>query len=477
MRQIKIALLVLLVIVAGAAAAFPWYLGWRTEQRFIAGLDHSALANNSPLAVSLVRYERGWLHSTAVHRVSLKADPEVHFDVQHAIRHVPDPEKGWIVVHSTPRWPQKVQAAADYYFGSKPAISVHTVVRFDRSTSMTLESPAFSKPMLTEPDVNLNWGGASGEVSLEGPARVALALKLPRVEVDGSGVKAVFAAVEVEGDWNTAGNQAEWSGQTRLGIGELSFASPKGGGSLKGLESTMVQRNQGKTILVGYSLKVREGAATEPGAHAQGFQDAVLEIELDRLDKKTLAKYFDDVAGAQQAQVSPEAHNRLAAQLALGMMAELLKASPELRVRKLGMQTNNGALAGSAVLSFNGSGLPEGASQAELVSRVKFTGSAELSSTLLQAWVAKQARTQAASALSQQGAAVEEAQVHALTQQLVQQQLAGLEASGLVKVEGDKFVIRAEFVDGRLSINGAPADQFLPGLLPTGLPAGDDREV
>jgi len=477
MKTVKIALVVLLLLVAAAGAAFPWYLGWETEQGFKQGLDHAALGGNSPMSVSLVRYERGWLHSTAVHRVTLKADPEVHFDVLHDIRHLPDPKQGLVIVQSTPRWPEKVQAAADYYFGGKPALSLQTVKRFDRSVSMTLESPAFSKPMLTEPGVTLTWGGASGEMSLEGPARVVLALDLPRVEVDGSGVKAVFAAIQMAGDWNVAGNQAEWSGQTTLSIGELSFTSPFGGGTLKGLESSMVQRNQGETVLVGYSLKVQEGSATEPGAHPQGFQDAVLDIELDRLDKKTLVKYFDDVAGAQQAQVTPEAQSRLAVQLALGMMTEMLKGSPEMRVKKLGMQTANGAVAGSAVLSFDGNGMPAGASQAEMLSRVRFTGSAELSSTLLQAWVAKQVRAQAASALSQQGAPVEEAQVHTLTQQLVQQQLAGLEASGLVKAEGDKFVIRAEFASGKLSINGMPADQFLPGLIPAVQPAADDREA
>ena len=477
MRTVKIALAVLLLIVAGAAGALPWYLGWQTEAGFKAGFEHAARDVSSPLSLSLVRYERGWLDSSAVHRVTLKADPEVYFDVHHAIRHLPDPASGLVVVQSTPRWPDKVQSAADYYFGGKPALSVHTVVRFDRSVSMTLESPAFSKPMLAVPGVTLTWGGASGEMSWESPARVALALNLPRVEINGSGVKAVFAAIQLDGDWNVAGNQAEWSGQTTLGVGELTFASPFGGGSLKGVQSTLIQRNQGETVLMGCLLKVREGAATEPGSQPQGFQHAVLDIELDRLDKKTLAKYFDDVAGAQQAQVSQEAHARIALQLALGMMTEMLKSSPEMRVKQLGMQTANGSVAGSAVLSFEGRGMPAGASQAELLSRVKFTGSAELSSTLLQAWVAKQVRTQAAFALSQRGAPVEEAQVRTLTEQMVQQQLASLAASGLIKVEGDKFVVRAEFAEGKLSINGMAGDQFLPGLLPAVLPRGDDREA
>jgi uncharacterized protein YdgA (DUF945 family) len=478
MRRLKIALGVVLFLAAGVAAAFPWYLGWQTEQRLRAGLDNPALGNNSAVAVTLVRYDRGWLNSSAVHRVALKADPQVYFDVHHDIRHLPDPERGLVMVHSTPRWPQKVQAAADYYFGDKPAVSVDTVVRFDRNVSMTVQSPAFSKPMLANPGVKLTWGGGSGQISVTGPSRIVLAADLPRVQVDGAGVSGSFAGVKLQADWDMTGNQAEWSGHTDMGVGELSFAGPFGSASLKGVESSVVQRNQGSTVMVGYTLKVREGVATEPGAQAQGFQDAVLEIELDRLDKQVLIKYFDDVAGAERAQVSPQAHTRLTAELATGMMAELLKASPEMRVRKLGITTADGSVSGSAALSFDGSGMTETAMPADLLSHVRFSAAAELSSTLLQAWVAKQARAQATSALTELGAPLEEARVHALTQELVQQQLAGLEASGLLKAEGDKFVIRAEFAAGSLSINGMAGDQFLPGLVPAAVHgAGDDEKA
>jgi hypothetical protein len=44
MRTVKIALAILLLIAAGAAAAFPWYLGWQTEEGFKQGLNHAAPA-------------------------------------------------------------------------------------------------------------------------------------------------------------------------------------------------------------------------------------------------------------------------------------------------------------------------------------------------------------------------------------------------------------------------------------------------
>jgi uncharacterized protein YdgA (DUF945 family) len=154
MKKIGIALGVLLALLVVVAAAVPWYVGVQAEQRF-RDATRERNAGNSPLSVTLVQYQRGWLHSTALHRVSLKADPDVYFDVQHEIDHLPDPRAALWHVHSTPRWPQHVQAAADYYFAKQAAITVDTVVDFDRNVAVHIASPAFSRPLFTQPDVKL----------------------------------------------------------------------------------------------------------------------------------------------------------------------------------------------------------------------------------------------------------------------------------------------------------------------------------
>ena len=105
MKKVGIALGVLLALVAVAAAVLPWYLGVEAEKRFQEGLAEYGSAN-SPFAVKLVRYERGWFESTALHRVSVKADPTIYFDVHHAIDHLPDPRVGFHTQRAqTPRQP------------------------------------------------------------------------------------------------------------------------------------------------------------------------------------------------------------------------------------------------------------------------------------------------------------------------------------------------------------------------------------
>jgi uncharacterized protein YdgA (DUF945 family) len=481
MNKLTIGAAALLVTGAAAAAAFPWYVGVRVEQQIIGALAQGA-DGNSPISVTLVQYRRGWLHSTAMHRVALKADPEVHFDVQHAIRQVPDPTKGFVVIQSTPQWPKKVQAAADYYFGGKPAFSAQTVVRFDRSVRMSVDSPAFSKPMLAQPEVKLTWGGANGTMSLVQRTRMTVALHVPRIAMDAAGTQGAFTGMQIRGDWQIADNQADWSGRSDLDVSEISFSSPFGNANLKGIQTTGIQRNRGETVMLGYTLKVREGSGNGAGEPVQSFKNAVLDVEFDRLDRKALARYFDDVAGADQAQLAPDAYNRLVAHIALGMFGDLLKGSPEVRVKRIAVETEKGQVSGSAVVGFNGEGFaPQAgasASPGELLQRVRFTGSAELSSSLLQAWMAGTAREQALSALAAQGASFEEAQLQSLSQEMVRQQLAALEATGLLKADGDKFVIRAEYAAGSLMINGVRGDQFLPALAaPSPPPEADDQQA
>jgi uncharacterized protein YdgA (DUF945 family) len=197
----------------------------------------------------------------------------------------------------------------------------------------------------------------------------------------------------------------------------------------------------------------------------------VLDIELDRLDKKALSKYLDDLASAEQSGVSRQAQARLAAQLWLALINELLKGSPEVRVKQVGVKTPNGALSGSAVIGFDGAGFTQTTSPFELMTRTRLSASAEASATLLRAWMARDARANAVNVLAQQGTLADEAQVKSLSEELVQQQLAALEAAGLLKPEGEKFVLRAEMTDGKLMLNGNPADQLLgPMLAPPAAP-------
>ena len=191
-----------------------------------------------------------------------------------------------------------------------------------------------------------------------------------------------------------------------------------------------------------------------------------LELEFDRLDKKALSKYFDDLTNAEQSGVSQQAQTQLAAQLWLGLMNELLKGSPEMRVKQLGVKTANGALSGSAVLGFDGKDFTQVTSPADLMART----------TILRLGGGLR---RPAARLDGQGrpcpcreGAVGAGQVSRRVRRCNSSPSSSSSNSSLhwrppvvLKPEGDKFVLRAELAGGKLMVNGNPADQLLGPML------------
>jgi uncharacterized protein YdgA (DUF945 family) len=270
----------------------------------------------------------------------------------------------------------------------------------------------------------------------------------------------------LEGNWVMRGAQTDWHGETTFSIGQIAVGSPIGKGSVAGVRAAISQRDKGETVQVGYSLKIGKGEATGAGQPAMAFTNAVLDIELDNLPKQAIAKYVQDTNNAQAAQVGAQAQQqRLAAQLTLGFMTDLLKGSPVLRIKKLGVETAAGAVAGSATVSFDGKELGQPTMPAEWLQRITFNGSAEASRTLLKSMMQSNMQAQATMMLSQNGAAADPAQLQQLVDKALEDQFKAWGAAGLVQDKGDKLVIQADFSKGRLLVNGQPGDHLMPPML------------
>jgi hypothetical protein len=465
MKKLAISLAVIAALAAAAGAAVPWYVGMETEKYFQSQLNEALLGTNSSVTVKMVQYDRGWLGATAVQRVALKADPSVQFDIHHQIDHLPDPSTGWLKVHSTPRWPKDVQAGADYYFGNQPALTLDSVLDFDGHLTTTLASPAFSKPMLKSPDTTVSWGGASGTLAFAQGGKMQVKLQAPSVGVSNAGMNLQIANSVVEANWVLLGAETDWHGDSSLSIANISVASPVGKGSLSGLQALVSQRDQGETIQVGYVLKVGKGEATGAGQSAMAFSNAVLDVEVDRLDKKAIAKYMQDLHNAQAAKVSQDAMNRLAVQLGMSLMTDLLKGSPVLRIKQLGVETGAGAIAGNATISFDGKELGQPSMPMEWLQRVSFNGTGEISRGLLKSMMQSKMQAQAATLFEQNGTPADPAQIQQLVDRALEDQFKTWGAAGLVQDKGDKLAIQAELSQGKLLVNGRPGDHLMPPVM------------
>jgi len=462
----KLALVIVpLAVIAGAACATPWYVGMQADRAL--RNEASSLSHNPqfPFAVSLLRFDRGWLSSTAVTRFTLKADADYTFDVRHDIAQLPDPREGWVRVHSVPVWSGPLKALLEYYFGNQPALSVDTVVGFDSSRTARILSPAFSKAVNGIPSTKLNWGGLQGTVNLSRDERMAFNLVAPQFGLEAGEVQSGLKKLSVDANWNMQGTAADWQGETKLAVGEFRFAGPQQQVALRDLSGAVYQRTKGDSVLIGYVLRLGAGSSHRPGEAEDSFSNAVLDLEFDQIDKRALAKYLDAIASAESMRITGDAQSGMPAQPVLELAMQLLRGSPVIRLRQLGVETPAGGLSAQATVAFDGTGLGKVQLTPELLSRLKAKGNLEISGTLLRTQLQRKARAQAETALAQQGASNTEVNLKALAEKLTEEQLKSLTDSGLLHASGSSFTVEAEFAGGQVLVNGQPASQLFGGML------------
>jgi uncharacterized protein YdgA (DUF945 family) len=425
--------------------------------------------------VSYTSFQRGWLKSEAISRVALRADPSIYLEVRHEISQMPD-RASWMRVHSVPQLTGAVKANLDYYFDGQAPLAIDTVVGYDGTHVVRFTSPAFSKPLHQQPETTVSWGGMQGTITVDANDHWVGTATVPSIAVEGTDGEALLTALKIDGAWDVRGTAIDWQGETKVGLSEFRVVTPLRQFAIKDVTGSTYQRSQGNSVLLGYALRIGSGSAAQAGAANQTMSNAVLELELDKLDKKALSKYLADLGNAEQLAMAPEARARLAAQLAMHLGAELLRGSPELRVKQLGVETPAGSVLAHAVVKFDGSNLTDIAFSPELLARIKAKGDVKLSGALLRTQLQQQVRTQVEVALRQQGGLSTEENIRAMSEKMIEDQLKGFTDAGLLRASGTHFTVEAEFAAGQMRVNGLPANQLFGGLAAQPAPAAPSLE-
>jgi len=455
-------------ILAAAACALPWYLGMQTEQAMRAEVSRLASSAQFPLNVTFMRYDRGWLSSAAVTRFTLKAEPSLFLDVRHEISHLPQPRTGWVRVRSVPQWNGEMKAVLDHYFSGQPALTVDSTFGFDGSRKTTFSSPAFNQPLRDAPGAKLSWGGMQGTISVGADERLVASATAPHLTLQGGDTQAGIKTLRFDASWEMHGPAADWQGETKVALDELRFSGPRDQVAMKDLSGAAYQRSKGESVLLGYALRVGAGSSAKAGEVENSFSNAVLDLEFDQINKKALAKYLDEMRASDPAASPPSG---FASQTMLDLAGELLRGSPVIRLKKLGLETPSGAVSAQATVSFDGSNLTEIRFSPELLGRLQAKGNVEIAASLLRAQLQRKVRPQVEVALVQQGAQSTEENIRALSERLTDAQLRSLTDTGILKSSGTNFTVEAEFTSGQVLVNGQPANQLFGAILVPPSPA------
>jgi uncharacterized protein YdgA (DUF945 family) len=402
-------------------------------------------------------------------RFTLKAEPSLYLDVRQEISQWPDPKAGWVRVRSLPQWNGPAKAAFDYYFGGQPALTVDTVIGFDGSGKTTFSSPPFSKPSQRDPATKVTWGGLQGTMFLGADDRWVATATMQHFGVEGGDTQAGLKTLKFDASWDLRGTAPNWQGETKLALAELRFAGPREQVAMRDLSGAVYQRSKGDNVLLGYALRVGAGSSAKAGEAQDSFSNAVLDVEFDQINKKAWAKYMDDLANAERLAAPPQ--DQHAAQTIMDLATGLLRGSPVIRLKQLGVETPAGSVSAQATVSFDGSNLADTRFSPELLSRLKAKGSVEIAASLLRSQLQRKARPQVEVVLQQQGGQSTEENIRALSDKLTEAQLKSLTDNGILRTNGTNFTLEAEVTGGQVLVNGQPAERLFGAIIAPPIPA------
>jgi uncharacterized protein YdgA (DUF945 family) len=469
MKKGLIALAVVVAVLGAAAAATPWYVGYRTQRDFNEWVAKANAAPDATYTIAVTSYDRGWRRSVAVTRVAALGDPKTFLELRHRIQHGPDPRFGWLASETTPEWDGGLRAALQPFFGDEPAFRLTSQQGFDGAWRMTIASPAFEKPVKSGGSATLAWGGASGTGTVTPDGRLVLTVSAPRLALAASDGSFEIGALKLESDGVFAGFDALWTGTMTIGFKEMTGAGGAGELAVRNLSLATTQKDHGATVGVGVALKVGAVRWAGDGPQPRTASDIVWDVEFDQLDKRAIRDYTKAVAALQTRGLPPAAVVQGMQGVVFQLATDLLRGSPVLRLKRIGFRTPDGTFAAEAAVSFPAAGGATPAALPDALQRVKFKGSAKVGRRLLQTAIAERSREEARIQLETRGYDASEDSLKLAADQVAEARIQALEQAGLVRAEGTDVVIDAAWEQGALTVNGKPAEG-LGAMLRSGAP-------
>lgn len=349
----KIILATVTVVLVAVLAALPWWFGHETEKHFRALLKASA--DHGELTAELVRYERGWLRTSAetVHR---HPTAPLELRLRHDIHHGPLPfGKGGPTGLQLARVESRLSLhSSDVRLQGElkqiPAIESVTAIGLDGQSVMRLNQPAWTRPGKPV----LVWDGLSGEI------RFDRELKNLYTDVHMPGASLTHERTEFMRIDNLRFKSELRRGVADLYLGDSHFTvdrfvlrppSPATPVELHGLlVGSKVLASGPDTVDMTVHYTLRE-ARLEGGHHGP----SELLLELRRLDAAALKGFEKQLKQMAQRGAPMEQASLMMVGKSLELLGMLARRSPELEIKRLSLKSGMGEITGRAKLVIDGS--------------------------------------------------------------------------------------------------------------------------
>ena len=463
----KVVMSVGLVAVAAGTTwtGVTWWSAARTEASF---REYAAQVSSDPAMpfdMSVASYERGVLRSHAVSRIAVRGSRRLAFELEHAIDHGPDLEFGLSRVTTTVRWPEAARPAIAYYFEGRQPLSLVTVVGLDGHFHTEVVSPAFEKSPQDQSSGKVIWGGLKGSIGRPATGRLRGTVSMPRLALDTPAGSGHLDGLAVHVDWKTAGpNSLYWTGASSLSIVEAGVVSPFGSYAVRDVAFGGYQKDQGKTLLAGYTVRAASGEMMNGEQRQPVFRNANLDLELSGLDRKALSDLFEGTSKLPPDLPLAERNEKSMALVARALEA-IAAQSPSLALKQLEVETPHGMFSATGGLDLSSVVMgTDPKSPKAWVERLEGSFTVEVSPGLARLALAKQSMPKAYSALSKPGERVDPEAHKALADHFADRRLKQLTEHGALRTKGGKYVVEIDLKRGEWLLNGLTREQFMVAL-------------
>lgn len=486
----RIIIFLLVLVVAAAVPAVPYYIGTHVEKTFKIEHDEAAMdAALSGFDVKLLDYQRGIFESNATTRFSFivpKGNETFTFDVRHKIRHIPQIDRKVIAtVDSELVLGKETAKFVGQLFKGQAPITVKTLIFFDGHQEGLVHSPSANGKITGKETVAIDWQGLDGTV-WQSPERDKVTFNLHTPGITFSPIKAAPVAgnggeagmmpasgeasadainmkdLRYQGELQR-GASGMWHGNADASISTISVSVTEGAMPLTMLiNSISIQGKQSESN----GLINGSGAMTANTINVNGFllSNAVYDVSVQNVDAKAMLAWQKSVQKMMQSKVNEDNPFEPMKK----HIPALFNAKPVLKINDISVDSPVGRFAFKMNARVNGKWDDMILDNpAMVIPMLKATLDANLPKTIVIAGLKEKIRKGflAQAEASQTEVSPEDLeQIEIVVEQSVEQQVSGMITQGLIKENNGQLETHLEFDGGKLTVNGLDASSMLGAI-------------
>lgn len=427
------------IAVIGGLAAAPYVSGMLIEKR-LQNMKVLPGADGSGLVWSLDSFQRGYLHSTATSSMKINAgDGEsfvLHF--KQDIDQMPGLDGRYATIHTV--WVPDAAQAADVkkLYGDTPPVVVDTILKVTGSS----QSVGTLTPVKTD-NVNFSGGTIKGDTTAGGHFSYTMTMdSLTGTDLPGkTGAESLaIKGVDFSGEGQVTGKNIVWDSHFAMKVASVVAGSE---GSMSGLSLVGTTSRTGDDAAFDVTYGVQKLEFPEAPAWAKTMSDIKVNFGLSRIDAPVMEKVVTQIQEAKkQGNIDNDQIKQALTQTMITEMPALLDRGPIFTMNPVTFTVPSGSATFHVSVELPpGHGKEGSKNPMLLLGLLKVQGDISMPQTLMMDLMAKQGK-------AEDGA----------------QNLAAMVKQGYVTEDKGMLSSKFAFTDGKLTVNGLPANQ-MAGML------------